>query len=95
MEKFPKITAFVLVGIFIGMCIGGTLVRSSSQVPITEVTAYNPYSFGISIEVKCDWNNQTRSFNFLKYYLLPGKESITLRIPKTMSKCEVWPKVDW
>jgi len=61
----------------------------------TRIELHNPYYFGVRAEVKCDWNKKSRYYGFYKKILVPGRGKYVLEVPKTCSKCEVWPKVVW
>lgn len=60
-----------------------------------ELELNNPYRFGVELEVKCDWNNDKKDFEFRKiYFIKPGK-SLNIRFPKYYSQCQVWPSHAW
>ena len=61
---------------------------------MVELTVYNPYSAKVSAEVKCDYNNKIKNFEYYTKIFVPGKGSMKLNVPSRFKKCEVWPKIE-
>jgi len=55
---------------------------------------FNPYKAHFSAEVKCDWNNNTNSFDFQKRIYLSGKTSVVLSVANHYRNCQIWPKLE-
>lgn len=60
-----------------------------------ELELNNPYRFGVELEVKCDWNNKKKEFEFRKFYFIKPGKSLNIRFPKYYSSCQVWPSHAW
>jgi len=69
------------------------VVPPQANVMTIQVTI--PYSIGVRLEVKCDWEWQKNAYKFHKFILVPSKQPTTIRIPNYLKSCEAWPKLDW
>ena len=68
-------------------------LRSGAE-QVVEITINNPYSATLSSEVKCDWNNVKKDFDFYKKIYVQGKSSVKIGIPNRFKQCQVWPKIE-
>jgi hypothetical protein len=74
------------------------LTRSSaSEEPIhfLELELNNPYRFGVELEVKCDWNEQKKNFDFHKFYFIKPGDKLKVMFPKYHHECQIWPDHSW
>jgi len=62
---------------------------------LVDITAYNPYSLDVELEVKCDHDFKTGKFLYYRKIVVPGKASKTIRVPASLKKCQIWPKISW
>ena len=58
-----------------------------------EIEAHNTSPFTILIEAKCDWNNNTKQFDFHQFYKAPSKSVAIIIVPSKHKHCQVWSKV--
>ena len=83
--KYLIILAIILL--FIGVSFG-----SDNS---TKLVIYNPYSLGVKVEIKCDYNYKTKKFEFHKFMKVPGKKNTIISVPKNLNRCQIWPKIIW
>lgn len=92
-------TYLVLVPLFlgafwIGSCLGqvaqGTPTNSSINLQIN-----NPTVIPVKVQVKCDWNWRTKSYVYNKTFVFNTGERKTIKVPRNVKNCEVWPEAKW
>lgn len=82
---------FIIIGLFgLFLLIKNVYGEQNGHI---DITAYNPYRLQTQMELKCDWNNDTEDYNFHKFIIVPAKGSILIRVPNSIHKCEIWPKI--
>lgn len=92
MKVYITFCATLLGVIAIGLAYA---VNSEASVNnMVELTIYNPYRSKVSAEVKCDFNNRIKNFEYYTKVFVPGKGSTKLTVPSRFKKCEVWPKIE-
>ena len=81
----------------IGFLLGTTAVclMAAAMSPPSELVIQisNPYSFDVDAEVKCDWNEEKKAFEFHQRFVFPANQITKLQIPKAQKSCEIWPHV--
>lgn len=63
------------------------------QSSYTEIEVHNVYSLNVRIELKCDYNNNTKQFDLHRFYEIPGKKVAVITVPNRYKKCQIWPKL--
>ena len=63
------------------------------QDTYTEIEVHNVYSLDVRVELKCDYNNNTKQFDLHRFYQIPGKKVIIISVPNKYKRCQIWPKV--
>jgi hypothetical protein len=58
-----------------------------------EIEIHNVYSLDTRIELKCDYNNNTKQFDLHKFYQIPGKKVVIISVPNKYKRCQIWPKI--
>jgi len=69
------------------------LPAKSASNDTVNISIWNPYRITLGCEVKCDWNNKTRKFDYYNNIIVPGKGKYILKVGKQYKDCEVWGKV--
>lgn len=95
MKAFKKILAPILLVAFLagaGLALFAGHVSAAAE-RVGTITINNPYGFAVRLEVKCDWNDAARSFDFYRKFVVPKHGAYVLVIPKRHSRCQIWPKV--
>ena len=82
-------TLVVLVGFFFV----GFAVAQEKQV--VRIETHNPYSLTVKLEVKCDYDWKTKNYKYYENVLIKGKKDVTLLVPNSLKRCEIWPKIIW
>jgi len=72
--------------------------RDSDAVPslkggVVTIQTANPYRFDVRLEVKCDWEWQKSRYRFHQWLIVPSKKQTLIKVPNTLTSCEIWPKV--
>jgi len=83
--------------IYLGWILGIlTVILFAATGPSEQLTIQisNPYSFDVNAEVKCDWNEEKKTFDFHKEFLFPAESLTKIIIPKAQQSCEIWPHVN-
>lgn len=70
-----------------------SIILSKVFYSYTQFVLYNPYSFDVKLELKCDWNNKSKKFDLHEKYLLKSRNNKIIILPGYYKKCEIWPKV--
>jgi hypothetical protein len=82
-----------LLGIMVALFLLAPRNISGNTENVVEIHAYDPYRWDVYILVKCDWDNKTQNYRFLKRYIIPGKGKAIIRVPNNLRHCECWPKI--
>lgn len=70
------------------------VVPAEKGTNVVTIQTANPYRFDVRLEVKCDWDGQSR-YRFHQFIVVPGKRQTLIRVPNSLKFCEIWPKVIW
>lgn len=56
-----------------------------------EIVANNTYNIYIMLEYKCDMDPETKEYKVKETIYIPGNSKATIRVPKNVKSCEIWP----
>lgn len=70
------------------------VVSAEKGTNVVTIQTANPYRFDVRLEVKCDWDGQSR-YRFHQFITVPGKRQMLIKVPNSLKFCEIWPKVIW
>jgi hypothetical protein len=71
----------------------GYLTVPSLQSNNVIIHTYNPYTFRVRVELKCDIIPGTNRYKFYQNYFIPGDSKVEIAVPSNLRVCEIWPKV--
>jgi hypothetical protein len=58
----------------------------------TAMEVHNTSVLDIDLEIKCDWLPKEKEYHFYEFITVPSHGRKTFKLPKDVSKCEVWPQ---
>lgn len=91
---FDKIVIFIVFFLlFFG--IGMFFKKVFLEEKNVEITINNPYILDGSLDVRCDWDGNKRKYGFKSFVYIKSKHSSSVRIPNSVKKCQIWPKIRW
>jgi len=57
----------------------------------TELEVNNVYKVRLVLEVKCDYQWETKKYKYYQIITIPKKGRMTLLVPSSLRRCEIWP----
>ena len=103
-ERVGKVVFSVITFIFsIAVLFFLTSILSSKEIvafsgnfgtlkPVS-ILVSNPYSLTVKLEVKCSWNEEKNTYDYVRLFTIPGKSKILMKVPRTYEHCQIWPKI--
>lgn len=63
--------------------------RTSISNEFTQLQMFNPYGISLKMNIKCD--HTKNGYKFYKTVIIKRHDSVTIKVPNNLKKCEVWP----
>lgn len=90
MNKYQKQRIIFFIVACVLIVFVGVMAAWASKPKETYIRIFNPTSYNVSLELKCDWSNKIRRFKYHKFYTLRGNSSVNVLVPRRHS-CQLWP----
>ena len=78
---------FLLVSLF---CLVPTTLAGQGSAGTTSITINNSHAIEVTLEVKCDYQWETKSYKYYKQIVVPKLRHYTIAVPNNIRSCEIW-----
>lgn len=99
-KKHPDRRAWLYALLAVLILFGASFAFSTVDHPneshhFFKVDLNNPYNVDVELEVKCDWNDEKKDFDFRRVIVVESKSSTTILFPRYYKHCQIWPSHSW
>lgn len=82
-----------IVALCIGLLVSLQAPALSLPPGLITIDTFNPYSIKARIELKCDYNYKTKTYQVHQWIYVQGKSNTRVNVSNTVRYCELWPKI--
>lgn len=68
--------------------------KASQENPVI-LRIDNPYALGTRILIECNWDNSLHKYMYREYIMVKKNSNQTIKVPKNLRECNIWPKIIW